>query len=225
MPINRKWMVFVTGLCMAITPAVYGEAAGLSGFWQLQSNKASAPPDLTPWAKAQRAKLHLAGEATKEDLDWCLVQGIPYSMDQAGPLDIIVAPREVLITAEKIALQRHLYTDGQKKPDPEAYDPTAVGNSHAHWEGDVLKSETSGLSDGVGPAGVPRTNTSELREEFRFAGDTLTVVSTWTDPKTLRRPYTYTLVYKRLPADYAASEYYCDPRKNGVGNHSLDAYH
>ena len=220
-----KWTLLVIGACLAITTSVRAGASDLSGFWQLQSNNASSKPELTPWATAQKAKLHLSGEAIKEDLDWCVFQGIPFAMDQAGPLDIIVAPREIVITAEKLALQRHLYTDNQKSPDPKIFDETPVGNTHAHWDGDVLKAETWGLTDGVGPAGIPRTRTSKLQEEFRLSGDSLTVISTWTDPKALHRPYTYTLVYKRLPADSAATENYCDPRKNGVGNHALDAYH
>ena len=51
---------------------------------------------------------------------------------------------------------------------------------------------------------------------FKVVGDTLKVSTIWTDPATFRRPYRYTLVYQRLPADYTAQESYCDPRVNGV---------
>ena len=150
-------------------------------------------------------------------------QGVPYVMENAGPLDIVVGPEEVAILEEKVAQARHIYTAGQPQPCSDMtifWSNTPVGYSSGRWKGNdfELVAETFGLSAGVGPANAPRTESAKVSETFKVVGDTLKVSTIWTDPATFRRPYRYTLVYQRLPADYTAQESYCDPRANGVAH-------
>jgi hypothetical protein len=188
-----------------------------SGFWKLVKQEVAAPAELIPAAVAAKAKLKARDDADVEDVRWCVQQGLPYIMENAGPLDIIVGPKELVILEEKVALPRHIYTAGQPHPDMTIFDNTPVGYSSGRWQGkDELIVDTIGLSAGVGPANAPRTETAKVSETFKVVGETLKVTTIWTDPATFRRPHRYTLVYQRLPADYTAQESYCDPRANGV---------
>lgn len=207
---------WLAAFALAASPA-RAALSPFSGFWQLQSRKEASAPQLKPEAEKLRATYVRDGSALVDELKWCISQGLPFVMEQAGPIDIIFAPHEVAVFADKTAFQRHLYLGTKTRPDPNTYDPTSVGHTLAELKGNTLTAETIGLSDGVGPVGIPRTTAARLVETFTVSGDRLTVQSTWTDDSVLRAPYRYTVVYKRLPRDYRAPESYCDPRKNGVG--------
>jgi hypothetical protein len=201
---------------LAALPARAG-LSPLSGFWKLVKREAAAPAELIPAAAAAKTKLKAQDDVDVEDVRWCVQQGLPYIMENSGPLDIIVGAEELAILEEKVALPRHIYTAGQPHPDMSIFDNTPVGYSNGRWLGnDELIVDTIGLSAGVGPANAPRTESAKVSETFKVVGDTLKVSTIWTDPATFRRPYRYTLVYQRLPANHTAQESYCDPRANGV---------
>ena len=208
----------LAGLFLLAGVPAKADPSALSGFWKLMKREAAAPADLTPAGAAARAKLKARDDVDVERIRWCVEEGLPYIMDNAGPIDILVGPNQVAILEERVALPRQIYTAHQPRPDMTVFDNTPVGYSSGHWQGDELIVETIGLSAGVGPASAPRTESAALSERFKVVGDTLEVSATWTDPATFRRPYHYTLVYQRLPADYTAEEYYCDPRDNRAGN-------
>jgi hypothetical protein len=213
----RIFAATLAGLFLLAGPPVGAAQSPLSGFWKLVKQEAAAPAELIPAAVAAKTKLKARDDADAEDVRWCVQQGLPYIMENAGPLDIIVGPKELAILEEKVALPRHIYTAGQPHPDMTIFDNTPVGYSSGRWVGkDELVVDTIGLSAGVGPTNAPRTESAKVSETFKVVGDTLKVSTIWTDPATFRRPYRYTLVYQRLPADYTAPESYCDPRANGV---------
>jgi hypothetical protein len=201
---------------LAVLPA-RAALSPLSGFWKLVKREAAAPAELIPAAAAAKTKLKARDDVEVEDVRWCVQQGLPYIMENSGPLDIIVGAEELVILEEKVALPRHIYTAGKPHPDMTIFDNTPVGYSSGRWLGnDELVVDTIGLSAGVGPANAPRTESAKVSETFKVVGDTLKVSTIWIDPATFRRPYHYTLVYQRLPDNYTAQESYCDPRANGV---------
>jgi hypothetical protein len=205
-------------LCLAAATSARADPNSMSGFWQLVSKKMPEQPALKEKSTARPAgDPRTVSNADPMELRWCVPQGVPYVMDNAGPLDIIVSPREVVILAEKIALPRHIYTASPSRPDMSVFDPSPVGYSSGKWNNGKLEVETVGLSNGVGPLGIARTQTSRVVERFEVAGDTLTVNVEWRDPAVLSKPLRYTLAYRRLPKTYTAAEHYCDPRENGVG--------
>lgn len=189
-------------------------AASLSGFWAPTGSSAAAPR-FKPGIEAKAGTI-ASPSASEADLKWCVVQGLPYVMKDAGPIDIIQGPREILLSAEKLSLQRHIYTDRSSHPDMETFDQTPVGDSIGKWQNDVLVIDTVGMTDGVGPAGIPRTASSHLVERVSLSGETLTVDSIWSDKTVLAQPYHYVLTYKKLPSNYVPVEYWCDVRQNGV---------
>jgi hypothetical protein len=209
--------VMGSGLALGVSGLALAEP-NLSGFWQLKSNVNPAAPALTSWGKRQAAKIKSRDDIDIESVRWCVQQGLPFMMDRSGPLDIIQAPQELVLVGERTALPRHLYAANQPHPDESVFDNTPMGNTQAHWQGDILAADTVGFSGGVGPAGVPRTESGHLTERFQVKGDVLTVRSTWADRKALAKPFVYTLTYTKLPDSHLPVEHYCDPRKNGVGH-------
>ena len=216
-PNAKIFAATLAGLFLLAGLPVRAAQSPLSGFWKLVKQETAAPAELVPAAVAAKAKLKARDDVDVEDVRWCVQQGLPYIMENAGPLDIIVGQEELVILEEQVALPRHIYTAGQPHPDMTIFDSTPVGYSSGRWLGnDELIVDTIGLSAGVGPVNAPRTESAKVSETFKVAGDTLKVSTIWTDPATFRRPYRYTLVYERLPAGYTAQESYCDPRANGV---------
>lgn len=216
-PNAKIFAATLAGLFLLAGLPVRAALSPVSGFWKLVKQEPAAPAELIPAAVSAKAKLKARNDADMEDVRWCVQQGLPYIMENAGPLDIIVGPKEIAILEEKVALPRHIYTAGQPHPDMTIFDNTPVGYSTGRWLGEgELVVDTIGLSAGVGPANAPRTESAKVSEMFKVVGDTLKVITIWTDPATFRRPYRYTLVYQRLPADYTPQESYCDPRANGV---------
>jgi hypothetical protein len=194
--------------------------AGLSGYWRIK-DKGTVQPALTAWAKTEMGKVARKGDIDVDADRWCAFQGMPYVMDNAGPIRIVQAPDETAIIAERLAVPRHIYFKLAKRPDPEVFDFTPVGNTFGRKVGDTLVAETLFFNEGVGPEGAPRTQDAKLTERFRVlsGGKELQITSTWTDPKVLTKPYVYTWTYEKLPDDYTAVDFYCDPRENGVGNY------
>jgi hypothetical protein len=193
---------------------------GLSGYWRLK-DKGTAKPALTAWAKAQMRKVKTKGDVDVDAVRWCNFQGLPYVMDSAGPIRILQTPDEAVVVSERLAVPRHIYFHLAKRPDPEVFDFTPVGNTMGRRAGATLVADTLMFNDGVGPEGAPRTEKARLHEVFRVTkgGSELAITSTWTDPKVFSKPYVYTWTYEKLPASYTAVDYYCDPRVNGVGNY------
>jgi hypothetical protein len=158
---------------------------------------------------------------------WCNHVGMPSLMLVGTPLDIRQGESEIAILSQAVSPARHIYTDGRNHPNPEIFDPTTVGNSIGHWEGNKLIVDTIGFDDrGITdiPGGGVRTPTSHLIESYELtdAGAHLTVTSTWIDPKIFATPHTYSLRYTRAPANFRAEEWYCDPADNERGKFLTD---
>jgi len=193
---------------------------GLSGYWRLKDKGTSAPA-LTSWAKAEMGKPDRKGDVHLESDLWCIFQGVPYVMDSAGPIEIRQTFGETLIVAERLAIPRHIYFKLEERPTPDTFDFTPVGLSSGQRVGDSLVVTTDMFSTGIGLDGAPRTEKAKLVERLKVSkdGKKLVISSTWTDPDVYKTPYQYSWTYERMPENHTPSFYYCDPRKNGVGNY------
>lgn len=173
----------------------------LSGYWELGLDDRSLPPaELTAAAKAKMPSMR------DEDLisqRYCRPLGLPATMDPGRPLSIAQGRFEVLITAPVNAEHRHLYFH-DKHVNPDIYDPSSVGDSIAHWEGDTLVVDTIGFHEKNGrmliPGGGYRTPESHLVERYKLIqhGQVLSVTFTWTDPKVFATPHSYEFWYHRI---------------------------
>lgn len=174
----------------------------LSGFWELSPGWKSVPPaELLP--TITKATLDKVRDADMISERWCRPIGMPALMDNGRPLGFVQGSYELLIAAEANTAPRHLYFR-PAHVSAEIYDPTSIGDSIAHWEGDTLIVDTIGFHAKNGRMAIPgggfRTEHSHLVEQFRILKNgMLSVTSTWTDPTVFRTPHTYEYRYSKYP--------------------------
>ena len=172
----------------------------LSGMWQPEANPyrfsvIQDPKDegiFRPAAEAVFQK-HVADFHRDDPVTNCL---------PSGPLEmfntlyrIIQSPTVVAVLFEGgMGRYRQIYMDGRKLPqDP---NPTWLGYSVGHWEGDTLVVESAGFNDRgwLDRAGHPHSESLRITERFRRADfGHLRLQVTYDDPETLTKPLSLSL--------------------------------
>jgi hypothetical protein len=171
----------------------------LSGLWMLAAGPGLLanvtadlrPDEVQPWANAL-FKQRL-GDIGIDD-PWT-VQCLPAGPRQilsggTGPARIIQTPALLVILYEDL-IYRQIFLDGRELPkDP---NPSWMGYSVGHWEGDALVVESSGFNQRswLDMGGHPHTEALRTTERFRrtsFGHMDLQV--TFDDPKAYARPWT-----------------------------------
>ncbi len=189
----------------------------MSGNWELSYDSRKVPrakllPTVTQAAIDEHAKLDAHA------IRWCNLVGLPFVMDSGRPIDIREGPTVVMVVAENVPNPRYLYKNRSTHINQDIYDPSTLGDSIAHWEGDTLVADTIGFHPTHGITAIPgggyRTDHSHLVERYRLleGGDVLSATFTWTDPTVFAEPHTYEFRYYRLPATYEPrAGLPCDP--------------
>ena len=121
-------------------------------------------PPLTPWGQAKfdgaQALQGAKAVAGKEDNSAlrCEPSGPPQVLILPNPWEIVQIPGRVLMFFEEQHIWREIWTDG--RPLPKDPDPSWLGYSVGHWEGDTFVVETIGFNDKewVDLYGNPRTS-------------------------------------------------------------------
>ena len=195
----------------------------LSGFWTAHGSPAqtnqrheislNAPP-MTPWAQAKydAAKPGLNGTGAgraqplgNDPIMICDPVGYPRVLVASGEygLQIIQAPKEMLMLFDWFYGRRDIYTDGRKLPDDP--DPRFYGNSVGHWEGNTFVVDSNGFDERtwLDSAGHPHSDEMKLVERYRRVDhDTIELTMTLTDPKAYTRPWVSEKKFlERFPAD------------------------
>ena len=164
-----------------------------------------------PWAK--KVYEERIGNWWKEDPEGlCLPPGVPRMMTTPFPFQIYQLPDRVLFIYEGGAhIWRIVYTDG--RPHPKDPNPTYLGDSVGHWEGDTLVVDVVALNDRtwLDAAGHPHTDALHVIERYtRTDSLTLRYESTIDDPKTYTKPWTavYTIPFEPgwEPYEYICQE-------------------
>ncbi|HEV2522211.1 MAG TPA: hypothetical protein VGT24_07490 [Candidatus Acidoferrales bacterium] len=187
------------------TPKVETPTVDLSGVWETNMQRFpwadySFTPDIppmTPWGKARylAAKPSYGRRATDPSTDYvnpttgkdpgCLPPGVPRIYIQPFLFEIVQIPGRVLELFEFDHHIRQIFTDGRQHPkDP---DPTWMGDSVGHYEGDTLVVDTVGLNDKtwIDRGGLPHSDQLHLIERIRRPSpDALEIKFTIDDPKT-----------------------------------------
>jgi hypothetical protein len=129
----------------------------------------------------------------------------------AGPLEILTAggtahyriiqsPKMVVLLYERGVIYRQIFMDGRELPkDP---NPTWMGYSVGHWEGDTLVVESAGFNDRTWLDRVGHPHSEDLRVTERFQRvdfGHMRFQITYDDPKTLTRPLSISLAVNYAP--------------------------
>lgn len=162
----------------------------LSGMWQMHPgsyvvNMAQDlnPDEIQPWAE-KRYEEHLENFA--KDPSCNLPSGPRYYI--AG-LPKIVQTRNLIIVLNEDLTCRQIFLDG--RPLPNDPNPSFMGYSAGHWEGDTLVVESEGFNDRtlLDTGGHPHTEALRVTERFRRRDvGHMDVQVTFSDPKVYAKP-------------------------------------
>jgi hypothetical protein len=138
----------------------------------------------------------------------CLPGGIPLAL-LVFTFKIIQTPQEIVLLSETADPPRQIHTDG--RPLPKNPDPTWMGYSVGHWEGDTLVVDTSGLNDlaWLDAFGHPRSESMHITERYhRRDFGHMDLEITFDDPKYYTRPFNLKTGLTLIP-DSDLLEYVC----------------
>ncbi len=236
-------LLVLSSCTSAKQPAESSPASRLTGVWVAVGtfeDPAGPPPwsntpwpsnpPFTEWGAEQSRKL-----ADITNVVPCQPGGPLFAMQDVGifPIEILEAADRIVIKPENGALPRRIFTDGRSHPND--LEPSWMGHSIGHWEGEVLVVDTIGTSgrtrgmNGVGSNArvsrddsKPRLPTSDqlhLVERIRLVadGEILEDEMTITDPKAYTEPLVITHYWQRRP-DIDVLEYVCNERPRDSGD-------
>lgn len=161
----------------------------LSGFWRLQSadpSQADRPAPVQPrrWA-AEVLRERLASNSRDHPYSRCL----PNSISAWAGSGRFVHTPSLLVMLGTGEPPRQIFIDG--RPHPKDLNPTWLGHSVGHWDGDTLVVDTVGFNGLVWLGnGLPATEMLHITERYRRPDlGHLLLEMTIDDPASLERPW------------------------------------
>lgn len=178
------------------------------GIWFVMAAPPGSAPAAGPKLKGEYlarreawvAEVRANSGVTKRDRSYCSPPGMPRIMRLAQyPYEFIFAPGRVTINQEAWMQTRTVWTDGRAhQEDP---DPSFMGDSIGHWEGDTLVVDTIGISGALEiDTGWPHSDRFHLIERIHLDPadpDVLVNEMRMEDPDALAEPYEITTRYRR----------------------------
>ena len=189
-----------------------------SGVWFIDEYRRTILPNedppFQPWAKALLEKrsydnLHHDSDVSVDPTERCIPPGIPRTMFQPFPWEIVQARDRIVIIYEYQSLVRQIFMDGRGHPSD--LEPTYMGHAIGKFESDTLVIDTVGFNDKtwLDPAGLPHSDALHVIERMRRVDhDTLEDQITIDDPKAYTKLWTATRIFKSMP-DWQIKEYVC----------------
>jgi hypothetical protein len=236
-PVSAQWLDHPTpGLprggdgkpnLSAPAPRMSDGTPDLSGLWNRISPKYARniaadlkPGEVLPWAEALvQQRTEDLGKGYMNVL--CVPLGPGYSTiaDTTGAemMKIVQTPALIIVLNPDLT-HRQIFLDGRTlETNP---NPSWMGYSVGHWEGDTLVVESNGFNDRtwLDHDGHPHTEALRMTERYRRRDfGHLDLEVTFSDPKAYARPWTVA-VRAELAADTEMIEFVCNERP-GNGAH------
>jgi hypothetical protein len=192
----------------------------LTGVWDIpyvpDMSRGIGPLPFTAWGEAD----FKAYDPSKFDYTaHCLPAGLTRQMNTPMPLEIFQMPKRVAILFEAWNTFIIVPTDGRDHPkDP---DPTWMGNSVGHWDGDTLVVDSVGFNDKtrLDTIGHPHSDQLHVIQRFSRADPThLAYEVTVEDPKAYTKPFTNKRVFTLKPK-WELMEYSCEENNKEITEH------
>jgi hypothetical protein len=183
----------------------------ITGVWTARGLSATifekGDPLMTDWAKAKYATAKpsfgpksVTLAETNDPVYKCFPPGVPRVYFHPFPMQIIQAPKMLLMFFEYDHTMRRIYMDGRKHN--EDIEATWMGDSLGKWEGDTLVVETTGLNDKswVDRLGHPHSDQMRVTEKMKkTAADNLQIEVTIEDAKAYKQPFSVTFNMRGMP--------------------------
>ena len=191
----------------------------LTGVWNIpyvsDMSRGIGPLPYTPWGEAN----FKAYDPAKFDYTaHCLPAGLTRQMNTPMPLEIFQMPKRVAILFEAWNTFIVVPLDRDHPKDP---DPTWMGNSVGHWEGDTLVVDSIGFNDKTRLDTIGHPHSDELHVIQRFTRSDpmhLAYEVTVDDPKAYTRPWTNKRVFTLKPK-WELMEYSCEENNKEITEH------
>ena len=181
----------------------------LTGVWWAKSIPAQirpmdgSPLPYTPAGRKKAAEVQAqlkSGELVDRAKHVCLPEGIPRAFDTAWPIQVLSVPEQTTIFFEENRQVHQLrYIPEHHKDD--FWDPSYMGDTIAHWEGDTLLADSRNFIDEsfLDASGVPHSDKLKVLQKIRKinGGKQLEVVATVDDPEIFTKPWSVRFVYDR----------------------------
>jgi len=213
--LNSSVKVTVSGTAAAPTQtsSAHPDLNGVYGFAGVRN---AEPPVLKPGAekfKIVRGGPNDVRGNTTLGTD-CEPLGVPQSFVTPYPFQIVQTPKLILMIFEYPNSIRWIPTDGRAHPvDP---DPSWMGDSVAHWEGDTLVVDSVGFNDKTEVSGYMHTEGLHVVERYRrLENGSLEYNVTVEDPNVFARPWVLparTLPFR--PEAERVEEFVCETSKD-----------
>jgi hypothetical protein len=209
---------WIMGLCMAAaafaTHCLAAEVAAakpsFEGVWQIERAVTTVKtadgqvPPLNAAAKKlymQRVAKYRAGDAKSYDNTFlCKPMGDPRTGYEGQPFDIVQGEDTIFVGYTWNRMVRFIYLKDQHSELP---GPTYYGTWIGKWDGAALVFDGIGFNDStlLDAAGMPHSDDLHIvqRLALKGGGNTLTIQTTFEDPKTFTKTWTAKHTYRKLP--------------------------
>jgi hypothetical protein len=188
----------------------------LSGVWGPTLSKlvGDAPQPL-PWAEAAAKQRFKLERLTDLGPGACLPGGINFVL----PYRMVQTPTLIVMIDGGFNPPRQIYLDG--RGHPRDFNPSWMGHSIGHWDGDTLVVDTIGFNDlgwvGAALSAFPQTEKLHVTERYRRLDlGHLEVETTYEDPSEFKKPFTMRQVNTFAPNDEEVLEYVCAENNRDV---------
>ena len=162
-----------------------------------------------PYTPAGAEKFKSYDASTFDYTGHCLPQGMTRSMNSPFPIEIVQTRNRVAILFEAWNVFHVIPTDG--RAFPKTIEPTWIGTSVGHWEGDTLVIDTKGFNGRTNLDTVGHQHSDQLRLTQRFTRTDekhILYEVTVDDPVTYTKPWKNTRTFTLRP-DWELMEYSC----------------
>jgi hypothetical protein len=171
------------------------------------------PREAPPYKPELMAKVReLVADPANSPSARCLLLGVPAITMNPMPLEIVQTPKKTVILYEVMRAYRIIPSDG--RDHPKDLDPTYMGDSVAHWDGDTFVVDVTGFNDRTWLDGAGHFHSEALHVVERYTRtpqDTIHYEVTAEDPNVLTKPWKVVDAQLRHPPrEDRIMEYECD---------------
>jgi hypothetical protein len=194
-----------------------------SGWWALrevaENSSGAVPPPMKPEDLARLRSARATPDAHADPGRFCRPeQFVGVNVRPAPSIEFLFTPGRVTMTNELGAIRR-IYTDGRQFPAE--IEPSNMGTSIGHWEGQTLVVETLGINP---EARFPNPNPGSIRigrnakvvERIALKGEYLELDVVVTAPDILTAPYARKFSFARNPKPFPHELVICTENDRAV---------
>jgi len=137
----------------------------LTGVWLRSQDPYPEDPQVQGWV-AQVMADRVASHFAENPQTFCLPGSPPVPGGSSFFVKFVQRPELLVLLFEGDPGVRQIFLDGRDHPDSEDYDPTWMGHSVGHWEGETLVVDTVGFNDRGWIGNYPRSEALHTIERY-----------------------------------------------------------